>query len=128
MVACSVTATSGISAAGSPLAIEPPMVPRPRVGAWPTQGSARASSGTLRCTMASRSATACRVVAPMTTPSPSSRMPASSAMRAMSISRVGRASRMASMGISVCPPAMTRVALVGGQQRAGLARRSSART
>ena len=29
-------------------------------------------------------------------------------MRAISTSRVGRASRIASMGISVCPPAMTR--------------------
>ena len=35
----SVASTSGISAAGSALAIEPPTVPRLRVGAWPTQGS-----------------------------------------------------------------------------------------
>ena len=42
----SVTATSGISADGSALAIDPPTVPRLRVGGCPTHGSTRASSGT----------------------------------------------------------------------------------
>ena len=37
----------------------------------------------------------------------------------MSISRVGRASRIAIIGTSVCPPAMTRARIVGGKQRAG---------
>ena len=45
-VAPSVTATSAISAAGSALASEPPMVPRARVGAWPMNGMTLASSGT----------------------------------------------------------------------------------
>ena len=37
----SVARTSGISAAGSALATEPPMVPRERVGRWPTHGKRR---------------------------------------------------------------------------------------
>ena len=44
----SVASTSAISAAGSAFATEPPTVPRLRVAACPTNGSARASSGTLR--------------------------------------------------------------------------------
>jgi len=51
----SVTATSGISADGSALAIDPPTVPRLRVGGWPTHGSALANSGSLRWTISLRS-------------------------------------------------------------------------
>ena len=40
-------------------------------------------------------------------------------MRLMSISRVGRASRIAIIGTSVCPPAMTRALVVGREQRTG---------
>ena len=104
----SVTATSGISAEGSAFAIEPPMVPRLRVGGCPTHGSARASIGTDARITGSRSACAWRVVAPTTTAPFSSRIPASSGNRKMSISFAGRASRIASIGTSVCPPAMSR--------------------
>jgi hypothetical protein len=38
----------------------------------------------------------------------SSRIPASSGNRRMSINLAGRASRIASIGTSVCPPAITR--------------------
>src|SRR5262245_58488559 len=58
--------------------------------------------------MASRSSTHWRVVAPIETPSRSWRTKARSGMRAMSISRFGRASRMAMSGTRVCPPAMMR--------------------
>ena len=56
----------------------------------------------------SRSACAWRVVAPTITAPFSSRIPASSGKRRMSISFAGRASRIASIGTSVCPPAITR--------------------
>ena len=46
-VAPSVAATSTISAAASPLASEPPTVPRARVAVWPTKGITLASSGSL---------------------------------------------------------------------------------
>ena len=58
MSAPSVTATSGISADGSALAIEPPTVPRFRVGGCPTHGNTRASIGTDNLTTGSRSACA----------------------------------------------------------------------
>ena len=58
MSAPSVTAASGISADGSAFAIEPPTVPRLRVGGWPTHGSTRASSGTDARITGSRSACA----------------------------------------------------------------------
>ena len=119
----SVTATSGISADGSALAIEPPMVPRLRVGGCPTHGSTRASIGTEARMTGSRSACAWRVVAPTTTAPLSSRIPASSGNRKMSISFAGRASRIASIGTSVCPPAITPRILVACQQRAGLRER-----
>ncbi len=66
----SVSATSGISAAGSACAIEPPIVPRRRVAGCPTQGNTLARSGSLVAISGSRSAAACRVVAPMTMASP----------------------------------------------------------
>ena len=47
-VAPRVTATSAISAAGSALASEPPMVPRARVAAWPTKGSLGSSGSSAR--------------------------------------------------------------------------------
>ena len=56
----------------------------------------------------SRSACAWRVVAPTITAPFSSRIPASSGKRRMSTSFAGRASRIASIGTSVCPPAITR--------------------
>jgi hypothetical protein len=56
----------------------------------------------------SLSATHCRVVAPIKTASPSSRMYDKALMRLMSISLVGRASRIAIIGTSVWPPAITR--------------------
>src|SRR5271166_762209 len=108
MVAPRVTATSAISAAGSALASDPPSVPRLRIGAWPTNGMTLASSGMCVRTSPSRSSTHCRVVAPIATASPSLRTKASSPMRAMSISRFGRASRIAISGTSVWPPAMRR--------------------
>ena len=64
--ASSVSATSGISATGSALAMEPPTVPRLRVWGWPTKRSALASSGALARTSGERSAAAWRVQALIT--------------------------------------------------------------
>src|SRR3974390_989692 len=86
-----------------------------------------ASSGTRARTSASRSSTHCRVVAPITTASPSLRTNASSPMRAMSISRFGRASRIAISGTRVWPPAMRRASSPPAQSMAQASLRSAGR-
>ena len=104
--ASSATATSGISAAGSPCTRLPPTVPRLRVWRWPTKPSARASRGRESRTAGDSSASRWRVIAPIATPPSPAAMPASPSIPSMSTSRVGRASRIAISGTSVCPPAM----------------------
>src|ERR1043165_7096766 len=55
LIPFSVARTSGISAPGSALATEPPIVPRLRVAACPTHGSALARRGTGRAPRGLRS-------------------------------------------------------------------------
>ena len=90
------------------MAIEPPTVPRLRVGVCPTKGSAFLMRGRLPRASSLRSTSTWRVTAPMTRAPSSERMPPSSFSRTMLTSFVGRASRIASMGIRVWPPAMIR--------------------
>ena len=127
MVASSVTATSAISAAGSPLAIEPPMVPRWRVGGWPTHGSALASSGSLRRDDSDR-ARRRTVASPRqcVTPSASSRMNARSG-NAGDVDEPRRPRQPHRQhGDQRLPAGDDARAVVGGQQPARLARRSRA--
>ena len=120
-----------ISAAGSALASEPPMVPRARVAAWPMLGMARANSGTLAATSASRSTTHCRVVAPMATPSPSL-ADIGQGGDAVDVDQPGRAREPHRHHRHQRLPAGDHArAVVGGEQRAGfvdVGRRGNTRT
>jgi len=122
MSAPSVTATSGISADGSAFAIEPPTVPRLRVGGCPTHGSTRASIGTDALMTGSRSACAWRVVAPTITAPASSRIrqvPATARYRSASLGAPA-ASQHRHQRLSACDQARI---LVAGQQAARLTER-----
>ena len=60
----SAVSTAGYSAEGSAWAIEPPMVPRERMGRCPTHRVASSSSGRRRATTGENSIVRCRVMAP----------------------------------------------------------------
>ena len=102
----SVTAASGISAAGSPCARLPPTVPRLRVCRWPTKRSALASRGTLSRIAGDSSAARWRVIAPTAMQPSRASIASSPAIPSMSTSRAGRARRIAISGTRVWPPAM----------------------
>ena len=63
----SAVSTAGYSADGSAWAIEPPIVPRERIGRWPTQRVASRSSGSREATTGENSIVRCRVIAPKAT-------------------------------------------------------------
>ena len=69
----SAVSTAGYSADGSAWAIEPPIVPRERIGRWPTQRVASVSSGRRWATTGENSIVRCRVMAPSATVPSSSR-------------------------------------------------------
>src|SRR6202035_5561105 len=70
-------------------------------------GSAAASNGTASATVSDSSATYSRVMAPIATQPSAAETPDSSSMPLMSMSTAGRASRSASSGIKLWPPAST---------------------
>jgi hypothetical protein len=82
-------------------------VPRLRIWKWPMCGAASRSSGTAAAISRSRSRAAWRVIAPATSWPFSRRLPVSSATPLTSMRCAGRASRSASMGTRLCPPART---------------------
>ncbi len=93
-------------------------MPRCRICGSPICKAAYASSGASACSSSDPATSACLVVAPMTTSSPSSLMPDSSEIRAMSISTAGWASRTFIIGSSEWPPGQQlRVLAVLGEQR-----------
>src|ERR1700722_1336835 len=71
------------------------------------KGSAAASSGTAPATVSDSSAMYSRVTAPIATDPFAAEIPDSSSMPLMSMSTAGRASRSASSGIRLWPPAST---------------------
>ncbi len=103
----SANTTAGYSAAGSAWAMEPPTVPRLRIWRWPISGVARASSGAAAATSASVSTAASVVPAPTHSPPSRRSMPVSSSSRPMSIRCSKTASRSASIGTRLWPPAST---------------------
>src|SRR5947207_492061 len=71
----SAATTAGSSAAGSPWARLPPIVPRFRICVWPICGSASARSGQRSCTSADVSTARWRVIAPMQSRPSATRIP-----------------------------------------------------
>ena len=99
--------TAGYSAEGSAWASEPPMVPRVRIGRWPTHRVASRRSGSFRATTGENSIVRWRVIAPSLTWPSCSLTYASDAMRFRSTSAAGRLSRKFKSGMRLWPPART---------------------
>ena len=124
----SVMRTSGSSALGSACATEPQTVPRLRVCACPTHGSAAARSGWLETRFAYCSTWRCLTVAPTRIVPSAPSMRSRPGSRIISMTTLGRAMRMLSMGISVCPPARTRASVPSLASTSRTSSRLSART
>ena len=102
------TATAGSSADASAWAMLPPIVPRLRIETWPMKGSASASTGVRSATSGDRSASRSRVSrADGDAASVDRRCPASDGDLVHVDELRRRASRIASIGTRLCPPART---------------------
>ncbi len=99
------SATAGKSPWGSACASDPPIVPRLRTCWSPTSPAAAARAAAFAFTSALAAIALWRVHAPITSDPPSTRMPESSGIRAMSTSASGADSRSLSAGTSEWPPA-----------------------
>ena len=106
IIASSATAHTGHSAAGSANASEPPSVPTFRIAMCAMCGAAWVNSGACAATSAERSMSRCVVNAPMRSTVSVNLISRNSMSGEISISNAGSDSRMLSVAISVCPPAI----------------------